>query len=138
MTSDPDACAVGRNPADVFPALRMVLRFVPFFSARAKEIIRAQAAAFPKARQSKLSRCTSAFSILTTWALENGIDTADSVAGGADTVQRGAQTAVQNVFPEKTLCSLLSACYLRPPRLPRFFRKAVGLVLSGLLCDAGR
>lgn len=67
----------------------MVLRFVPFFSARAKEIIRAHAAAFPKARQSKLSRCTGAFSILTTWALENGIDTADSMrARGYGTTRR--------------------------------------------------
>lgn len=67
----------------------MALRFVPLFSARAKKIVRAQAAAFPKARQSKLIRCTGAFSILTTWALENGIDTADSMhARGYGTTRR--------------------------------------------------
>lgn len=67
----------------------MVLRFIPFFSARAKEIVRTQNAAFPKARQPKLVRCTGAFSILTTWALENGIDTADSMhARGYGTTRR--------------------------------------------------
>ena len=66
MTSDRMLALSGRILPTFSLLFCMVLRFVPFFSARAKEIIRAQAAAFPKAQQSKLSRCTSAFSILTT------------------------------------------------------------------------
>lgn len=67
----------------------MVLRFVPLFHERAEQIVRAQGAAFPKARQSKLMRSAGTFSILTTWALENGIDTADSMhARGYGTARR--------------------------------------------------
>lgn len=73
----------------------MVLRFVPMFKKRADRIADAQKAAFPNAVQSKWSRPVGILSVLSTWTLENGIDTADSMhARGYGTARRtnsGAQ-----------------------------------------------
>lgn len=148
MTSDRVIALSGKILPTFSLLFCMVLRFVPLFSARAKEIVRAQNAAFPKARQPKLARCTGAFSILTTWALENGIDTADSMhARGYGTTRRtnsGSKRFSKKDAVFLTICLLLaggSFAVLFSGKLSVWFYPAFymmpadGFALSGILAS---
>ena len=89
----------------------MVLRFVPLFSRRAEQIAQAQDAAFGQGRRTKPARFAGVFSILITWALENGIDTADSMhARGYGTARRTNSGAVRLHRRDAVFLAAFSLC----------------------------
>lgn len=83
MTSDQLLYLMGRLSPHLALITAMALRFVPLFSQQARRIHTAQQGLglyrdenFPDALRGRVRE----FSILTTWALENGVTTADSMA----------------------------------------------------------
>lgn len=83
MTSDKLVYLFGRIIPALSLVISMTLRFVPKFKAQFKVVADAQTCAGrPVASGKKLSRIKNAvtvFSIMVTWSLENGIETADSM-----------------------------------------------------------
>lgn len=82
FTSDKFLWLFGRVVPALSLVLSMALRFVPRFTARMRAVSAARTAAGCGAGQgmlSKLRHGITVFSIVVTWALENAIDTADSM-----------------------------------------------------------
>lgn len=83
MTSDKLLCVLGRLAPAFSLVFSMTLRFVPCFREQAKRIAAAQRGLgrSPRTcgRLGGVRQGARQLSILTTWALENGIDTADSM-----------------------------------------------------------
>lgn len=81
ITTDKIVGVIGKVSPHIALFLNMVLRFIPKFSKKSKAVIDAQRGLGEVAysRKNKLSMGIKAFSITTTWALENSIDTADSL-----------------------------------------------------------
>lgn len=83
MTTDKFVYLFGRILPGLSLILTMCFRFVPCFSRQAKRIILAQKGIGRDPADGmllqKIKRALAVFSILTTWGLENGVDTADSM-----------------------------------------------------------
>ena len=83
MTSDKFIYLFGRVIPSLSLIFSMVLRFVPRFQAQGKDIARAQKCIGQDSKTGSVfiraKRCMKLLSILTTWGLENAVDTADSM-----------------------------------------------------------
>lgn len=83
MSSDKFVYMFGRVIPSLSLVLSMTLRFVPSFKARLEAVKEAQAGlnrgAFEGNLKKRLKSTARCFSIMVTWALENSIDTADSI-----------------------------------------------------------
>lgn len=83
MSSDKLLCLFGRLSPSLALTLSMALRYVPLFSRQARRVFHAQRALGLRGEDTLVDRARGGmrvFSILVTWALENGIITADSMA----------------------------------------------------------
>lgn len=83
MTGDRLLCLFGRLAPGISLILSVSLRYIPLFMRRAAEIKRMQKALGLYGEYTQIERMKASmrvFSIMTTWALENGIITADSMA----------------------------------------------------------
>ena len=85
MTSDKIHYLFGRFSPTLALIFSMTLRFVPLFISKLKEVIKYQKA-FGKSIYEgnlikRMKNALSAFSLVTTYALENSVDTADSMKG---------------------------------------------------------
>lgn len=78
ITSDKFLCLFGRAAPALTLLLSMAFRFVPRFRAHMQDVSRAQQ---HTGRAQKLRGVLVAFSATVTWALENAIETADSMKG---------------------------------------------------------
>jgi energy-coupling factor transport system permease protein len=85
MTSDKFLYLFGRILPSLSLLLSMTLRFVPRFRARMEEVRQAQACLgqdpATRRRRDRIRQALTCFSILVTWSLESGIETADSMKG---------------------------------------------------------
>lgn len=83
VSSDKFIYLFGKIAPSLSLILSMALRFVPHYKVQAKAIVMAQAGIHGKSQEQglidKARRGLKAMSILTSWALENAIDTADSM-----------------------------------------------------------
>lgn len=114
MTKDKLTYLFGRIIPSVSLVFTMTLRFVPKFSAQLKQVVSAQKAIGNFGDSSVKKRAKqglSVLSVMTTWALENSIETADSMKSrGYGT---GKRTSFSNVRFEKrdgfALCFMIVA-----------------------------
>lgn len=82
MTGDKLMCIFGRFIPALSLIFSMTLRFVPNFKRQLKKISQAQECFYKENSNKKYTKIKSALSVLSamvTWALENGIETADSM-----------------------------------------------------------
>lgn len=101
MTTDKVLAGIGVIMPHVATFLTMVFRFVPKFLRQGKSVMQANKAlgSSTKGWRNKIKFQMEVFSITTTWALENSVDTADSMrARGYGT---GRRTSYNNYHFEK-------------------------------------
>lgn len=82
FTSDKFIYLFGRLIPGLSLVLSMILRFVPRFSAELKRVSQAQKCLMSSRKKGfigKIKNAAAIFSIMITWSLENGLDTADSM-----------------------------------------------------------
>jgi len=125
MTSDKIRYLFGRLSPSLALIFSMTLRFVPLFISKLKEIIKYQSAFGKSVYEGKpvarLKNALSAFSLVTTYALENSIDTADSMKGrGYGLAKRTCYTLFK--FSKRDIISLTVILILS------------GLILWGAMC----
>ena len=97
MTADKLLCLFARLSPKLALVLSMGLRYVPLFTAQAKKIDRAQTGLGLYKEDNWIDRVRGklrVFSVLITWALENGIVTADSMTARGYGVGRRTQFSV--------------------------------------------
>lgn len=93
ITQDKLLAVVGKGMPHMATLLAMIFRFVPKFTRQGKTVIQANKALGVKTKgiKSKIKTQAEIFSITTTWALENSVDTIDSMrARGYGTGKRSS------------------------------------------------
>ena len=109
MTSDKLTYLFGRIIPSLSLVFSMTLRFVPKFSAQLKQVVNAQKSIGRFSSGGTLKRAKnglSVLSIMTTWALENSIETADSMKSRGFGQDR--RTSFSNIrFEKRDLVTLI-------------------------------
>lgn len=115
MTRDRLLYVFGKLSPKLALLLSMTLRYVPLFTARAKQTAACQKALGLYKEDNILDKIKAdmrVFSILLTWALENGITTADSMAArGYGTCKRTFYTRFSYRRADALLLVLILACF---------------------------
>ncbi|MBU5625984.1 energy-coupling factor transporter transmembrane protein EcfT [Oscillibacter sp. MSJ-2] len=112
MTSDKVLYLFGRAAPSLSLLLSMTLRFIPRFRRQAQRIAQAQRGLFgpPRGLLDRVRAGAGTLSILLTWALENAVETADSMrARGYGLPERTAFSLYRLETRDKSLLLLLSA-----------------------------
>ncbi len=119
MTTDKLLCLFGRLSPKIALMLSITLRYVPLFTRQWGDVRRTQTALGLYREDDLTGRAKGGlriFSVMTTWALENGVVTADSMAGRGYGVGRRTQYRLYPWTQHDTLlllsALLLTACTL--------------------------
>jgi len=116
MTEDKLLYCMGRLSPKTALVLSMTLRYVPLFKAQAGKVSASQKAIGFYKEDSLIDRVRGAlriFSILVTWALENGIITADSMgARGYGTGRRTSFSLIRFTKNDAILLSVLAVLFV--------------------------
>ncbi|MCR5016773.1 MAG: energy-coupling factor transporter transmembrane protein EcfT [Ruminococcus sp.] len=147
MTSEKVLCVAGTFSPKLALVLSMALRSVPMFARRAKQVSDAQKAMGLYSEDNivdDLRGRMRVFSIISTWALENGIITADSMTargygtGRRSQLRRFRFTAADGVFTLVTLALLgVTAAAIATDSLAFTFYPRIDIAVSGTLGICG-